>query len=79
MINRNSIKGVFYSIFLIVVVNGQSLWACAICFGDPTSLQTKGVKMAVFCLLLVIGSVLLGIMAMIVNIWRRTKNLKGAV
>ncbi len=36
-------------------------WACSVCFGDPGSLATKGVKGAILFLLVVVFCVLGGI------------------
>jgi len=38
----------------------QGALACAVCYGDPNSLQTAGLNLAIFSLLGFIGTVLMG-------------------
>ncbi len=50
--------------------------ACATCFGDPNSAETKGVKNAVLFLLGVIGLVQVGFVKMFWNFRKRAKSLE---
>ena len=51
------------------------LLACAVCFGDPSSSQTRGQNAAIFTLLGVTGLVLTGFIVVIVRFARRAKQL----
>jgi hypothetical protein len=51
----------------------QSLWACAVCFGDPNSAQTKGVNSAVLGMIGVTTVVLSGFIALIIAINLRAR------
>jgi len=50
--------------------------ACATCFGDPNSAETKGVKNAVFFMLGVIGLVQVGFVKMFWNFRQRARSLE---
>ncbi len=53
-----------------------SFFACAVCFGDPASLMSKGVVAGVYALLAVVV-VVLGAIAFIAFSWsRRAKSLQ---
>lgn len=51
------------------------LLACAVCFGDANSSQTRGQNAAIFTLLGVTGLVLTGFIVIIVKFARRAKQL----
>jgi hypothetical protein len=47
--------------------------ACATCFGDPNSNQTRGANFAIFTLLGITGVVLVGFLALIVRFVLRAR------
>jgi hypothetical protein len=49
------------------------LLACATCFGDPNSAQTRGQNAAIFTLLAVTGFVLAGFIVLIIHLARRAR------
>jgi hypothetical protein len=59
---------------LLISLPARAL-ACAICFGDPNSLQVQGAEAGVLFLLGVIITVLLGIAGMILFWARRAKRI----
>ncbi len=69
------------SAFFLTLLSPQFASACSVCFGNPQSLQTMGLKMGMLALLLCIFFVLGGIVAFIIQFNLRAKNLKheGAV
>ncbi|MDO8461397.1 MAG: hypothetical protein Q7S98_00900 [Deltaproteobacteria bacterium] len=56
-----------------LVMVEKASWACAVCFGDPTSLLSKGAKMGVFFLVAVVLVVLGSIVGVAVSWNRRAK------
>jgi len=65
-------------VFILPFFATNISWACSVCYGDPNSALTKGVKMAVLFLLGVVLSVLTGI-ASIAWVWvRRSEKLRNA-
>lgn len=48
-------------IFLVALLSSKPLLACAVCFGDPNSLQMKSTKLGILFLLAVIVSILASI------------------
>jgi hypothetical protein len=57
---------------------GPAAEACSVCYGDPSSQMVQGAKAGVLLLLGVIGSVLLGIIAVMVTWIRRARALAAA-
>ncbi len=51
--------------------------ACSVCFGDPKSLQSRGLFFGVCFLMGVIGFVLAGVASTAVSWARRAKKLEG--
>lgn len=56
------------------ILIADSVQACAVCFGDPSSLHTKGLNAAILTLLSVAGLVVACIVGMALRILARTKN-----
>jgi hypothetical protein len=46
---------------------------CAVCFGDPTSLMTKGYNLGILTLLGVIGAMMLVFALFFINIYKRNR------
>lgn len=63
------------TVFLLLVV-AQPLFACPVCYGDPTSATTKSMSNAVIFLLVVIGLVQVGFVALFWTFWKRAKNIQ---
>lgn len=62
--------------FLYLLGNPPTLWACSVCFGDPTSPMIKGVKVGVFFLIGTVASILGGISAVAYSWNRKAKELE---
>ncbi|MCB9799138.1 MAG: hypothetical protein H6757_00085 [Candidatus Omnitrophica bacterium] len=60
---------------LYFLFSANAVFACAVCFGDPGSDQTKAVMWGVLLLLGVIGFVLGGIIVTIFSCVKRAKKL----
>lgn len=45
------------------LLNSPQAWSCAVCFGDSNTAMTKGIKAGIILLILVVGGVLGGILA----------------
>ena len=60
-------------IFLFLLVIPGIYNACAVCYGAQDSPMTDGMNKAIGFLLFVIGSVLMGIISVIVFFYRRSK------
>ena len=69
---RNSVRG----LVLAATVTAGKASACAVCFGDPSSLQTQGVNMAMLTLLGVTGVVQIAFAAAFIVFWRRAKRIE---
>jgi len=54
----------------------SSLFACSVCYGDPDSLLTRGLNLAVMFLMAVIGSVLASCAAYFAFVGRRSVRLR---
>ncbi len=52
-----------------------SLLGCAVCFGDPQSLMTKGMNMGIFAMLLVLASVLGAFAKFFLNVRKRASEV----
>ena len=59
----------------IILSSPRTLFACAVCFGDPNSNLSKGVIAGVLVLLGVVGSVLGGVGAVSFTWFKRAKHL----
>jgi len=46
-------------------------FACAVCFGDPSSSQTHGMNWAIITMLALIAMVFAGLAAFVYTLWRR--------
>ena len=62
----------FYIIFPFLI---ESVFACAACYGDPSSSAGKGMDMAIITLLGIIGHILLAIFIGIVSIGLKSKKI----
>ncbi|MDP3920575.1 MAG: hypothetical protein Q8R76_07200 [Candidatus Omnitrophota bacterium] len=60
---------------LILLTSPKLLWACSVCFGDPSSRAAKSVSIAVLVMLGVIVSMLAGVGATILVWMRRAKKV----
>ena len=60
-------------IFLLLLAIPGLSNACAVCYGAQDSPMTDGINKAITFLLFVIGSVLLGIISVIMFFYRRSK------
>lgn len=63
-------------IVVSILLCPYELFACAVCFGDPNSLMTKGAKYGVAFLILVVGGVLVA-MTMVALSWNRRARALG--
>jgi len=63
-------------LFTIIILFSDILLPCAVCYGNPGSLMTKGMNMGVVTLLGFIGFVLSIVLYSIISISLRTKNIK---
>jgi hypothetical protein len=63
-------------LFTIIILFSDILLPCAVCYGNPESLMTKGMNMGVVTLLGFIGFVLSIVLYSIISISLRTKNIK---
>ena len=61
--------------FVFLVADIHNANACAVCFGDPNSPLTKGIKAGVVLLILVVGGVLGAIASVGISWARRAKAL----
>jgi hypothetical protein len=76
---RNKFKKiavVFLAASLSHAASLPSAWACAVCFGDPNSDMTKGLKAGIVLLILVVAGVLAGITSIGITWARRAKALE---
>ncbi len=70
---KHSFSMLFFVFMLMTSPN--VLWACSVCFGDPSSLQSKALGGAVLFLLTVIGGVLAAIAYLGFSWSRKAKKL----
>lgn len=61
---------------VLLLLVAQPLFACPVCYGDPTSATTKSMSNAVIFLLVVIGLVQVGFVALFWTFWKRAKNIQ---
>jgi len=53
------------------------VWACPVCFGDPSSPMTHGMNWAIIALLGVTGTVLGGFVAFFLYLFKRSRMMMG--
>jgi len=63
---------------LLSSLHPLTVQACAVCFGDPNSDLSKGIKAGVIVLILVVGGVLGGIASIAISWSRRAKALESS-
>lgn len=61
---------------LVLLVLAQPLFACPVCYGDPTSAAGKSMSNAVIFLLVIIGLVQIGFVALFWTFWKRARNIQ---
>ena len=70
-----TLRSIVPGLALALTVTAGKASACAVCFGDPSSLQTQGVNMAMLTLLGVTGVVQVAFAAAFIAFWRRSKRI----
>lgn len=63
---------IFGIVGLLAVSSANSVWACAVCFGQSDSPLAKGLHWGVISLLAVVGCVLTGIASFFVYLAKRS-------
>jgi len=58
-----------------VVAPGTPVWACTVCFGDPDSAETRGLRGAILFLLLLVGLVQVGFVRLFWVFRQRSRSL----
>jgi len=66
-----------FIISLIILLLPSQIHACAVCYGAADDPMTKGMDMAIMFLLCVIGSILLGVIAVTIYFARRAKHVNN--
>jgi hypothetical protein len=66
----------FLTISISAWLHAETAQACSVCFGDPNSVMSKGIKAGVVLLILIVGGVLGGIASVAVSWARRAKALE---
>jgi hypothetical protein len=51
------------------------VWACTVCFGDPSSSETRGLRGAILFLLVLVGLVQVGFVKLFWTFRRRAKSI----
>lgn len=77
---RNKFKKMAVVLLAAISTHAAGLptaWACAVCFGDPNSEMTKGLKAGIILLILVVAGVLTGIASIGLTWARRAKALES--
>lgn len=69
------IAGAIAAVFAGQAAVLPSAWACSVCFGDPNSEMTKGLKAGIILLVFIIAGVLAGIASIGIAWARRAKAL----
>lgn len=69
------IARIAFAILLLTVALPATADACAVCFGDVDTPAVEGVKMAVFTLMGVTGTVLSGFAGFFLNLRRRAREI----
>jgi hypothetical protein len=65
----------FAALILPAILQSGAAQACSVCFGDPNSGMSKGIKAGVLLLILVVSGVLGGIASVVISWSRRAKAL----
>ena len=65
----------FKAYYIIIPFLIESVFACAACYGDPSSSAGKGMDMAIITLLGIIGPILIAIFIGIVSIGLKSKKI----
>ena len=66
---------IFRAHYIIIPFLIENVFACAACYGDPSSSAGKGMDMAIITLLGIIGPILIAIFIGIVSIGLKSKKL----
>ena len=64
-------------IFMVILWLPTNAQACAVCYGAADDPMVKGMNSAIFFLLGVIGSILLGVITLIIYFSRRAKRVNN--
>ena len=56
-----------------LLASAEPAAACAVCYGDPNSLLTKGMNNGILALLGIVGAVQVGFVAFFWTIWKRSR------
>ena len=64
-------------IFMVILWLPTNAQACAVCYGAADDPMVKGMNSAIFFLLGVIGSILLGVIALTIYFARRAKRVNN--
>ncbi len=59
--------------WLVMVLPASPIWACSVCFGDPNSAETRGLRGAIAFLILVVGLVQVGFIRLFWTFRQRAK------
>jgi hypothetical protein len=70
------IAGALTLLLVVQTTRIPAAWACAVCFGDPNSEMTKGLKAGIILLILVVAAVLTAIASIGITWARRAKALE---
>lgn len=69
-------KAVIAAALLFALLLPVAAFACPVCFGDPNSSMTKGANNGIIFLLVIVGLVQAGFVALFWSFWRRSKELQ---
>ncbi|HET7712696.1 MAG TPA: hypothetical protein VFL80_12260 [Thermoanaerobaculia bacterium] len=58
---------------LLAILLPQAASACPVCFGDPNAPIQKGLNNGIIVLLVIIGIVQVGFVALFITLWKRSK------
>ena len=73
-----NLKAVLTLIVVTSLVQSSSLWACAVCFGDPNSPLTRGIKMGILTLIAFVAVVLTAILGVALSWLKRARTMGSA-
>ena len=65
--------------FAVILFHSESMLACTVCFGDPNSSMSQGVRAGILILLGVIGTVLASIVGITLFWIRRARLLQAGL
>jgi hypothetical protein len=60
---------------MLALAPSVPVWACTVCFGDPDSAETRGVRGAILFLLLLVGLVQVGFVRLFWVFRQRSRSL----